>query len=244
MLSTCNRTEVYGVSAEPARAGGADLRRARRRSPASRTRELAPALYTVSDEAAAVHLFRVAAGLDSMVPGEAQILGQVREAYEAARATTRPARRSTASSGRRCGWGSACAPRRRSARTRRRSPRRRRSSPSASSGPRGPAHPPARRRQDRRPDRGEPDLARRRRDRRREPLAGAGRGACAPLRRPRRRARRGRGRARARRRRRRLDELAGLRPRGRAGRARDEGAARTARSSSSTSPSRGTSTRP
>jgi len=86
VLSTCNRTEVYGVSPEPAeleeRIYGelADL------SGLSHS-ELAPALYSVSDEAAAVHLFRVAAGLDSMVPGEAQILGQVREAYEAARET-------------------------------------------------------------------------------------------------------------------------------------------------------------
>jgi glutamyl-tRNA reductase len=84
VLSTCNRTEVYGVNAEPEaleeRIYGelADL------SGLSHS-ELAPALYTVGDEAAAVHLFRVAAGLDSMVPGEAQILGQVREAYEAAR---------------------------------------------------------------------------------------------------------------------------------------------------------------
>jgi glutamyl-tRNA reductase len=86
VLSTCNRTEVYGVSGEPTeleeRIYGelADL------SGLSHS-ELAPALYSVSDEAAAVHLFRVAAGLDSMVPGEAQILGQVREAYEAARET-------------------------------------------------------------------------------------------------------------------------------------------------------------
>ena len=84
VLSTCNRTEVYAVDPEPAaveeRIYGelADLSGL---SPS----ELAPALYTVTDEAAAVHLFRVAAGLDSMVPGEAQILGQVREAYEAAR---------------------------------------------------------------------------------------------------------------------------------------------------------------
>jgi glutamyl-tRNA reductase len=84
VLSTCNRTEVYGVSAEPAEleeriygelAGLSGLAHS----------ELAPSLYTVADEAAAVHLFRVAAGLDSMVPGEAQILGQVREAYHAAR---------------------------------------------------------------------------------------------------------------------------------------------------------------
>ena len=86
VLSTCNRTEVYGVSAEPAeleeRIYGelADL------SGLSHS-ELSPALYSVNDEAAALHLFRVAAGLDSMVPGEAQILGQVREAYEAARET-------------------------------------------------------------------------------------------------------------------------------------------------------------
>ncbi|HSE82272.1 MAG TPA: glutamyl-tRNA reductase [Gaiellaceae bacterium] len=86
VLSTCNRTEVYGVSAEPAELEGRIYGELASLSGLSHS-ELAPALYSVSDEAAAVHLFRVAAGLDSMVPGEAQILGQVREAYEAARET-------------------------------------------------------------------------------------------------------------------------------------------------------------
>ncbi len=84
VLSTCNRTEVYAVGAEPSgleRRIYGELAGLSGLSPS----ELEPALYTVTDEAAAMHLFRVAAGLDSMVPGEAQILGQVREAYEAAR---------------------------------------------------------------------------------------------------------------------------------------------------------------
>jgi glutamyl-tRNA reductase len=86
VLSTCNRTEVYGVSAEPEELEERIYGELAELSGLSHS-ELAPALYSVSDEAAAVHLFRVAAGLDSMVPGEAQILGQVREAYEAARET-------------------------------------------------------------------------------------------------------------------------------------------------------------
>ena len=84
VLSTCNRTEVYGVSSEPAELEERIYGELAGLSGLSHS-ELAPALYSVSDEAAAVHLFRVAAGLDSMVPGEAQILGQVRDAYEAAR---------------------------------------------------------------------------------------------------------------------------------------------------------------
>ena len=68
VLSTCNRTEIY-LSAEN---DAVDL-----------GGEVQPYVYRLSDEAAAVHLFRVAAGLDSMVPGEGEILGQVRAAYEA-----------------------------------------------------------------------------------------------------------------------------------------------------------------
>jgi glutamyl-tRNA reductase len=77
-LSTCNRTELYLAedSADAAvRKGEAAL--------LALESELGPALYRLRDEAAALHLFRVAAGLDSMVPGEGEILGQVRSAYEA-----------------------------------------------------------------------------------------------------------------------------------------------------------------
>jgi glutamyl-tRNA reductase len=77
-LSTCNRTELYlaDESAEEAerKAEAALL---------ALEQELGPALYRLRDEAAALHLFRVAAGLDSMVPGEGEILGQVRAAHEA-----------------------------------------------------------------------------------------------------------------------------------------------------------------
>ena len=75
VLSTCNRTELYIVGGEEADAI-AELERVG-------GRPLAPYLYRLGDEAAALHLFRVAAGLDSMVPGEGEILGQVRAAYEA-----------------------------------------------------------------------------------------------------------------------------------------------------------------
>jgi glutamyl-tRNA reductase len=77
-LSTCNRTELYlaSESAEEAeeRAEAALL---------ALEDELGPALYRLRDEAAALHLCRVAASLDSMVPGEGEILGQVRAAHRA-----------------------------------------------------------------------------------------------------------------------------------------------------------------
>ena len=84
VLSTCNRTEVYAVADDTATLEERIYGELATLSRLSHS-ELAPALYTVADEAAALHLFRVAAGLDSMVPGEAQILGQVREAYSGAR---------------------------------------------------------------------------------------------------------------------------------------------------------------
>ncbi|HXY85850.1 MAG TPA: glutamyl-tRNA reductase [Gaiellaceae bacterium] len=76
-LSTCNRTELY-LADEP----GADAEARATAALLELESELGPALYRLRDEAAALHLFRVAAGLDSMVPGEGEILGQVRTAYE------------------------------------------------------------------------------------------------------------------------------------------------------------------
>ena len=77
-LSTCNRTELYVAHDEAVAAEVAATSVLLEREP-----ELANALYRLRDEAAALHLFRVAAGLDSLVPGEGEILGQVRAAFEA-----------------------------------------------------------------------------------------------------------------------------------------------------------------
>jgi glutamyl-tRNA reductase len=84
-LSTCNRTELYLVAGDP------DTARERALSELTALSGLPPdelegSLYSMTDEAAAIHLCRVAAGLDSMVRGEGQILGQVRAAYEASQA--------------------------------------------------------------------------------------------------------------------------------------------------------------
>lgn len=77
-LSTCNRTELY-VVAEDAE----DAERRAVEALAALEPEVERALYRLRDHAAALHLFRVAAGLDSLVPGEGEILGQVRGAFEA-----------------------------------------------------------------------------------------------------------------------------------------------------------------
>jgi glutamyl-tRNA reductase len=77
VLSTCNRTEVY--------LGGGDPERVREELERRSGLELGGVLARWDDGEAVSHLFRVAAGLDSLVPGESQILGQVREAYDSAR---------------------------------------------------------------------------------------------------------------------------------------------------------------
>ena len=91
LLSTCNRVEVYGRAEEPGRAA-----LAQRSWPyhARDPRELEPHLYRLEGEDAVRHAFRVAASLDSMVIGEPQILGQVKEAYERAEAAGAPWARS------------------------------------------------------------------------------------------------------------------------------------------------------
>jgi glutamyl-tRNA reductase len=83
VLSTCNRTEAYLADVDPAAAQVRVVAELARRGGLSKA-ELEPALYVVRDEQVALHLFRVAAGLDSVVPGEPQILGQVREAHQLA----------------------------------------------------------------------------------------------------------------------------------------------------------------
>jgi glutamyl-tRNA reductase len=85
ILSTCNRVELYSVheGAPPEASAIADLLARRHGVPAS---ALAPALYHHQGTEAVRHLFRVASSLDSMVLGETQIIGQVKDAYLAAQA--------------------------------------------------------------------------------------------------------------------------------------------------------------
>ncbi|MCC6224314.1 MAG: glutamyl-tRNA reductase [Thermoleophilia bacterium] len=82
-LATCNRVCLYLAHADADRARDRARAELEQLSGLDRA-ELEPALYAKTDVGAALHLFRVAAGLDSMVPGESQILGQVRAAFEAA----------------------------------------------------------------------------------------------------------------------------------------------------------------
>ena len=79
ILSTCNRTELYCASGDPgaALAWMSDYHQ-------MKSAELQPFLYTLPQEDAVRHAFRVAAGLDSMVLGEPQILGQMKDAVRAA----------------------------------------------------------------------------------------------------------------------------------------------------------------
>lgn len=81
IVSTCNRTEVYAVTAAGSDGPGAVIDFLATYHDLDR-HELVRYLYIKEGEAVVHHLFRVVASLDSMVIGEAQILGQVKEAYE------------------------------------------------------------------------------------------------------------------------------------------------------------------
>jgi glutamyl-tRNA reductase len=76
-LSTCNRTEIYSAGRDDSEA----LVLLSERSGLAAA-ELAAVAYKLHDDDVALHLYRVAAGLDSIVPGEGQILGQVRSAFD------------------------------------------------------------------------------------------------------------------------------------------------------------------
>src|SRR6266567_4440478 len=80
LLSTCNRVEIYGTTRQ---ATGHIKSLLQLLCP--EPRDLDPHIYLYEDTAAVRHLLRVAAGLDSMVIGETEITGQIKNAYEIAR---------------------------------------------------------------------------------------------------------------------------------------------------------------
>jgi glutamyl-tRNA reductase len=83
LLSTCNRVEAYAVSSRPEEAEAA-LRKAFEQKAGDRAAQARKALGALYGDEMLWHLLEVAASLDSMVLGEAQILGQVKDAYEMA----------------------------------------------------------------------------------------------------------------------------------------------------------------
>jgi glutamyl-tRNA reductase len=85
LISTCNRVEIYASASDGAEALASLRAHLRGHVPGSGAdRELDPHLFAWSGRDAVLHLFRVAASLDSLVIGEPQILGQVKEAFETA----------------------------------------------------------------------------------------------------------------------------------------------------------------
>ena len=83
LLSTCNRTEVY-ANATLFHPAMQDVREFLADVSGVDPQEFSDLLYAYHDDAAVAHVFGVAAGLDSMIIGEGEILGQVREAWQAA----------------------------------------------------------------------------------------------------------------------------------------------------------------
>jgi glutamyl-tRNA reductase len=83
LLSTCNRTEVYACCTK-FHPGVADASEFLAEQAGMRAADLSDHIYSYYDEAAVAHLFGVAAGVDSVILGEGQILGQVRDALKVA----------------------------------------------------------------------------------------------------------------------------------------------------------------
>jgi glutamyl-tRNA reductase len=92
ILSTCNRLEIYGLVTGEAESGWRHLEQFLAGLQGIPEEELLPHLYHLAGQEAIVHLMKVAAGLDSMILGEPQILGQVSTAQAEARSagTTGP----------------------------------------------------------------------------------------------------------------------------------------------------------
>ena len=82
-ISTCNRTELYLVAADSVEAENEALSILSRQADIRPT-ELVGSMYSLRGQDAVRHLFAVAAGLDSMIVGEAEVQGQVKRAYELA----------------------------------------------------------------------------------------------------------------------------------------------------------------
>src|SRR5262249_4736129 len=81
LISTCNRIEIYGTT----KGNGTNIKSLFQLL-CSGERNLNPAIYLYEDADAVRHLLCVAAGLDSMALGETEITGQIKDAYEVARA--------------------------------------------------------------------------------------------------------------------------------------------------------------
>lgn len=80
LLSTCNRLEIYCISSQE---GKQEVLTFLQELKGITIEDFAPHLYSYQDEAAVRHLFYVASGMDSLIVGEPQILGQIKDAFEA-----------------------------------------------------------------------------------------------------------------------------------------------------------------
>ena len=111
LLTTCNRVEIYAATDRSILSE--HLAQALRIGGGASSREDLDAFYRMENTECARHLFRVASGLDSMVVGETEILGQTKRAYENARASGSAGPLCISSVSVPFGWRNKCAQRRR-----------------------------------------------------------------------------------------------------------------------------------